>query len=292
MNETSRVVLTGVGGFLGSHLAHELITRNVELLLIVHETQPSSVISEVAEVASSKDLQWRDQLMRFNPTHIIHAATRFQVRHSRDDIQPMLRSNIEFGTQLLDIAHACGSRFTTISSAWQMYQGKKNTPLNLYAATKQAFDTLADFYRAEGLNLSRLYLFDVYGPGDRRQKLVPLLMEAARVKSPLMATSGRQLIDLTYVDDVVRAVVEVSLGSDVPDCGDWVVKSGPISVRRVAEIMSEAIGEAVPVTWGAIEERNKEMTFDWGLEPVVPGWKPEVDLPDGLLQTWNEALRD
>ena len=289
-----RIVLTGVTGFLGSHLLNSLVTREVDLCLV---TRAASVRNDghstASEFVSTEDRNWMEVVRDFHPTCVIHTATRFQVSHDRSDISPMITANVEVGTVLLDIAHECGSRFVTTSSAWQHYQGLPGLPVNLYAATKQAFDVIANFYRGEGLDLRRLTLFDVYGPKDTRRKLVPLLLEAARTGVPMQATSGRQLIDLTYVDDVVRAVLMIALDSATIEASDAVLKSGPVSVRQVAEVLEWVIGQPVPVNWGATLDRPREMREDWGLEPVLPHWKPEVPLAEGLSRIWEvEQSRD
>ena len=293
MSGRARVVLTGAGGFLGSHLCLDLLTLDLDLLLLTNTSPPPApAVERGVAMTSVTDPAWLDEVNAFNPTCVIHGATRFQVSHSRDDITPMVWANVEIATQLVDVAYSCGSRFVTVSSAWQRYEGRDHAPVNLYAATKQAFDSIADFYQGEGLDLTRLFLFDVYGPGDRRRKLVPLLMSAAATGQPLQATSGRQLIDLTFVDDVVRAITDVALGNESPSFVDAVVKSGAMTIRQVAEIVSEAIRRPVPVEWGAVPDRSKEMLNDWELEPVLPGWSPTVSLTEGLKRTWEGAHDD
>ena len=289
-----RIVLTGASGFLGSHLHAALLRRDVELCLVTHQRIPSIAGAESAEkVVSVKTPDWIDAVEAFAPNCFVHAATRFQVTHDRSDIPPMVRANVEVGTQLLDLAYHHDARFVTISTAWQLYEGLPRNPMNLYAATKQAFDSIADFYRGEGLDLVRLFLFDVYGPGDTRKKFVPLLMEAARTGAPMHATSGQQLIDLTYVDDVVEAIIGCAMRQSPATTIDSVLKSGTRPVRQVAEVFGDVIGAPVPVIWGAIPDRQKEMRQDWGLEPVLLDWSPTVDLSEGLKRVWEwEGVRD
>lgn len=293
MKAASRIVLTGAGGFLGSHVARQLSQSQDELLLVTHVRQPPiEVIATGTKIVSVSELGWVDEVARFEPTCIIHAATRFQVGHTQSDIVPMMRANVEFGAQLLDVAHRQQSRLVTISSAWQRYEGKTASPVNLYAATKQAFDAIADFYHSEGLDLRRLFLFDVYGPGDKRRKLVPLLMEALRTGQPLQATSGRQLIDLTFIDDVVRAVLMTAFDEQTQSLPNYVVKSGSLPVRDVAAILGQVVGGDIPVDWGAVPDREKEMICDWNLEPVLANWRPDVTLREGLRRSWEDYVNE
>lgn len=284
----SRLLITGAGGFLGSHVARHLAGKPVSVLLLTHKSPPP-LLPETHAVRHVSVLSpdWMKGVEDFHPDAIVHAATRFQVTHDRSDIPAMLHANVQVGTQLLDIAHELGAHFITTSTAWQQYRGLPRSPVNLYAATKQAFDSIADYYRGEGLRLSRLFLFDVYGPQDRRRKLVPLLLEAARSRIPMDATSGKQLIDLTYVDDVVRAICELALGTNQAVGSDVVLKSGPVTVRHVADVLEDVTGQPVPVNWGTVPDRPKEMMEDWHLEPVLFNWSPKVSLKEGLGRVWN-----
>lgn len=291
MNAAPKICLTGSGGFLGSHLARRIADRDCELLLVTHVSKaPREAVARGAKVVSVLDDNWLDQVDQFEPTCFVHAATRFQVGHTQGDVVPMIRANVEVGALLLDMAFRRSSRFVTLSSAWQKFQGRPISPVNLYAATKQAFDTIADFYCGEGLDLRRLTTFDVYGPADKRQKLVPLLFKTSRTGRPLQATSGQQLIDLTFVDDVVRAVTMIAFDEETQSSIDYVVKSGSLPVREVVDILSDVVGKDVPVNWGAVPDREKQMTYDWDLEPVLPNWKPEIGLREGLRRSWEHYL--
>ena len=288
-----RIALTGATGFLGSHLLETLMGTDLDVAVLIHQTPIlDEAVSSGVSVVRTGLPDWQERLLEFDPDCVIHTATRFQVNHDRRDISPMIRANVEFGTELLQISAETGARLVTFSSFWQRYEGRSQAPMNLYAATKQAFDDVADYFRDDGLDLTRLTLFDVYGPGDTRVKLVTLLVRAALSGDPLEASSGNQLIDLTYVDDVVEAVLQVALESDAAGEGDFVVRSGALPLRNVASTLSEVVGRPVPVVWGARPDRPREMRQDWEMGTLLPGWSPRVSLSEGLSRVWTEVQNE
>lgn len=288
-----RVLLTGGSGFLGSHIFRALTKAEVEIAVVTHVNSVGNRqrADEFLSLPTSNDA-WKQEALDFRPTHVVHAATRFQVNHDGQDIRPMIRANVELGTELLEIGAETNAQFLTFSSFWQQYEGRGHQPMNLYAATKQAFDEIADYFRNEGLDLARLTLFDVYGPGDTRSKLVPLLIHAALSGEPLDASSGMQLIDLTYIDDVVDAVMQVLFEMPPKEPADFVVRSGARKIRDVVDTLGQVTGSEVPVCWGARPDRPREMREDWDVGVLLPDWSPKVTLPAGLERVWNAARNE
>ena len=138
---------------------------------------------------------------------VVHLASLFMASHRSEDVLPLLTSNILFATRLLDAAVRSGVQwFVNTGTAWQHYEGRGYSPVNLYAATKQAFESLAQYYvEAHGLRFVTLALGDTYGPGDTRSKLLNLWCRIAKAGTPLDMSAGLQKIDLVYVSDVAEA---------------------------------------------------------------------------------------
>ena len=177
--------------------------------------------------------------------------------------------------------------FVNAGTAWQHVDGEPYRPKGLYAATKQAFEDVLRYYAdADQLHVVTLNLYDSYGPDDPRGKLVSALVNAARSGKHLDMTSGRQLIDLVHVDDVVRAFSHAfSLARGMPFCEAraFAVSSGQaVSLRELVGIVEAIVGHPLDVTWGAREDRANEMLTPWYAGDPLPGWSPRIKLVDGL----------
>lgn len=284
-----QVLLTGVTGFVGSHLARALAADGDEVHAVVRPGARLDRIPDLLDRVERHEDDGDGGLARAvdaaQPEVAFHLATRFVAEHQPADVGPLVADNVAFPTRLLAALAGSGATFVNVGTAWQHVEGAPYRPKNLYAATKQAFEDVLTHYRAnEGLRCATVHLFDSYGPQDHRGKLLAALLGALRTRTPLEMSSGEQLIDLVHVDDIVRA-----LRLAVPAAVDGVVPAHfaagtgqPRSIRDVVAVLEQVAGRPVPVRWGARPDRAGEMQVPWDAGPPVPGWEPEVPLADGL----------
>jgi nucleoside-diphosphate-sugar epimerase len=289
---TSRVaLLTGATGFVGSHLARRLVRDGWSVCALTRpplDRLPSGV--EPVEIPGSPDALIRS-VDAVAPTVCFHLATRFQGHHEPVDVPDLVEANVGFGAQLAEaVARTSRCPFVNVGSAWQRFEGRVGAPTTLYAATKQAFEDILTFYaQVEGLPVATLYFFDTYGPDDRRQKLVPLLFDAARRGRELEMSGGHQLIDLLHVDDAVSALLAVAellrSGEGTGEGGGagFAARTGaPVTVRELVELVEQATARSLRLRWGARPYRPREMFTPWLSPPPPPGWSPTIALADGL----------
>ena len=88
------------------------------------------------------------------------------------------------------------SKIINTGTFWQHYENREYSPTCLYAATKQAFESILHYYvEAKFLMIITLILFDSYGPSDPRPKLFSLLQEARQSEKVIAMSPGEQKID-------------------------------------------------------------------------------------------------
>lgn len=289
-----RALLTGVTGFVGSHLARVLLADGVEVHAVVRTGAHLERIAalgpdlrlHVDEGGGSLD----DAVGAARPDVAFHLATRFVTRHVPGEVGDLVADNVTFGTRLAEALVGSGATLVNTGTAWQHVDGAAYAPKNLYAATKQAFeDVLVHYRRNAGLATVTVNLFDTYGPDDHRPKLIAALVGAVRSGEALAMTSGDQLIDLVHVDDVVAALrLAVTVAADqagpgAAEVGPFGAGSGaPRTIREVVEVLGRVAGRPVPVRWGERPDGTDDMRTPWDAGPPVPGWAPVVPLDEGL----------
>ena len=279
-----RVLVTGASGFIGSHTVAELVRRGAHVAATTR-----ALPIEIAQVSIKVDSGMETGIAEFKPQCVIHLATKFMPSHTEKDISPLIESNIEFGTRVLQVSTELGAIFLTASSHWQHYQGEIYSPISLYAATKQAFITVAEYYKVAGLDFRELTLFDSYGINDFRQKLVSLLLQAAQSGEAIEMGEGNQLIDLLYVSDTVSALLMLADMQKNIDT-TYVARSHfPLTVRELVSKVESVTGHEIKAQWGIREPRPREMIQDWQFGTQLLGWKPEVSLEQGISLCWAEV---
>jgi len=291
-----KVLVTGATGFVGSHLCRCLIKNgecNVHLIV-----RPTSKLTQLEDVKEDVYIHVYDGtiknmvqiLKEVSPDLVYHLASLFISEHQSAHVDDLIRSNILFATQLVEamVQSDCLKLINT-GTSWQHYQNKDYSPVNLYAATKQSFEDILQYYvEVHKLDVITLKLYDTYGPDDSRPKLINLLMRIAETGEELTMSPGEQFIDLVYIDDVVVAFLkaaECMLAGKVRGHERYTVSSGkPIQLRELVELFEKVCGKKLNVKWGERPYRKREVMVPFSPFDSVPGWKPEISLKEGLLR--------
>lgn len=282
-------LLSGGTGFLGGHLQRYLLKQGHRVISLVRRNVGADSATNPSLTLLSTSDNWHQQIEGQRLDAIYHTAASGMVAKEALDVDAIVDANISLGLKLLETARAqSGKRpaFIHCASFWQFSNGTLDyAPNSLYGASKQAFCDLVEHYRRnEGIPALGLVLFDTYGPGDRRQKLIwALVAHCARLRAgvptePFPMTGGEQQVAFTHIDDVVqgferaRELLEID-GGDHPL---YFLRGTELQYLRqqIAEALSHADVPQSAINWRARAYRGGEiMTLVKG--PTLPGWQPE-----------------
>lgn len=279
-------LITGAGGFIGAVLARRLLVEGWHVNLLA---RPGSAIADDLEHAATVHRTTENTadivaaVAAARPDVVFHLASLYLAEHATADIERLIASNILLTSQLAEaltkVLPTGKARLVATGTAWQHFRGPGYLPVNLYAATKQAGDDLLRYFTdARDLSLIRLKLFDTYGAGDTRRKLVQLLVDAAVSGQRLGMSPGEQVMDISHVDDVVGAFVVAGnrlLQSTAPLDEEYLVSGERWKVRDLVSLIGCKLNRPLNVIFGERPYRAREV-----MEPIVPG--PEQRLPGWL----------
>jgi nucleoside-diphosphate-sugar epimerase len=296
MSSQRKAIVTGATGFVGHHLATTLIARGWEVTIIVRSGSPNARIptGSNVEVHDGSTRQMIEIFKRNSPEVVFHLASMVLTGHTVDQVDLLVESNLRFGLQLLEAAsHAGCTRFINTGTGWQHFENKDYDPVCLYAATKQAFENLIQFYvNVSGMKVVTLKLHDNYGKKDPRRKLMVLLLNAARTGEMVDLSPGEQRIDLLNVKDVSEAYIiadEVIRSKDLPSHEHYMIKAeSTISVRELVAMIRQVTGQELNVRWGARPYRDREVMLPSDRGEPLPGWKQTMSLEEGIGEIWAE----
>jgi len=290
-----RALVTGATGFVGSHLTRTLVHEGWVVHILARPTADLSALGLAQDRVTVHRYEGSVQALTATlddsaPDVVFHLASLFISEHDPDDVEPLIAANILFPTLLLEAMSKTRARcLINTGTAWQHYQDAPYSPVCLYAATKQAFEGVLQYYvEAHKFRAITLKLFDTYGPEDRRPKLFSLLARAARSTQPLAMSAGDQHLDLVYIDDVVaaylsaarRLVDELHGGHEV-----YAVSSGStVRLRDVVSVYERVKRMHLNIAWGAMPYRQRETMVPWSGGISLPGWKPRVSLSEGIAR--------
>jgi nucleoside-diphosphate-sugar epimerase len=294
MTEARRAVVTGATGFVGSRLCRALVGAGWEVHVVARAGSSLYNLGDAARAVASVHrhdgttpslVAWFGEV---RPDVTFHLASLFIAEHSVDQVTPLVEGNVLFGAQVAEAMARNGlDRLVNAGTSWQHFGDSAYDPVCLYAATKQAFEDVLEYYvRARALRVVTLKLFDTYGPGDPRPKLFRLLREAAASRAALPMSGGEQLIDLVYVDDAVEAFRLAAarlLDGEAQGHERYAVSSGkPIRLRDLVELYARVAGTPLEIDWGTRPYRAREVMTPWTRGAPLPGWAPAIALEAGL----------
>jgi nucleoside-diphosphate-sugar epimerase len=296
-----KILMTGSTGFIGTHLYSKLKKSDCDIKVIINKNP--IVYSE--NILEEKDIhtyvnhyKLKDFITSFNPDLCIHLASSSSEDGSLESIDNLINSNLKFSTELINSLSLSSCRkFINTGTSWQHYESVVYNPVNLYAATKQAFQDILLYYaEAFDFRIITLKLFDTYGPNDHRKKIINLLLNQIKSEQPIKLTPGNQLINLVHVDDIVEAYM-VAIELIVKNSGEKITEYGvssnkSISIKSLVKLIEELSGSDLNIIFGGFNYRNREVFTPWRSFNLLPGWKPKIELDAGLKEMLNDYPQD
>lgn len=288
---TPRALVTGSTGFVGSHLTKHLRTLGWNVAVLVRPKSDQRLLTDLDQIQIYEHSGSLNSMLKIveaaKPDVVFHLASHVISDHTPTALDDLVHSNILFGTQLVEAMTTAGiNNLVNTGTGWQHFGGSPYSPVNLYAASKQAFESILQYYlEAEKLKVITLKLNDTYGSNDSRPKVLNQLKQFANSHSQLQMTDGWQELDLVHVLDVVEAYELAGQRLLEPTFlrrEEYSVSSGrPIVLRDLVQLCRSAWNAEIRINWGGREYRSREMMKPW-LGTTLPGWVPKISIMAGL----------
>lgn len=284
-----KILVSGSSGFIGSHLVKRLLQEKHDLCVIV---RPSTKIKQKINTFVYRDSpeKLNSFLEKEKFDGVIHLASLFLAQHKTEDIKGLVDSNILFGTILLEAAVKNNIPwFINTGTFWQHYQNKNYSPVNLYAATKQAFENIAKYYiETSQINFVTIKLNDTFGPDDIRPKIFTLWKKISETGQQLDMSKGEQIIDISFIDNVIDGYIElirlVSKDKNRKLSGkSFAISSNErMTLKKLSETYQRTTKTKLNINWGGKPYRDREVMIPWSRGKKIPGWRQNVTLKEGI----------
>lgn len=304
-----RVLLTGGAGFIGSHVADRLVSEGHEVAVVDdlsrgrRENLPQGVLFYEADFRGCEKV-----FREFEPEAVCHHAAQVDVRRSVEHPTVDLEINAGGTLRLLENCVEYGvGRFVFASTGGAIYGEQQKfpgdeehpqRPVSPYGISKMAAEHYLRFYEAQyGLSHVALRYANVYGPRQDphgEAGVVAIFAERLSIgESCAINGTGEQTRDYVYVEDVARANL-LALEPTAP-YGAYNIGTGiETSVNELYGTMSEISGSRLAPERGPAKSGEQlRSSLDYARAADILGWRPEVEIADGLTRTLEHfgALR-
>lgn len=285
-----KILLTGTNGFIGKNLKIHL--KNNHEIFEIKRLKKS--------VRKNKNIFYYDYEIKnlidfFNsvkPDIVIHLASLFLSEHESHDINDLIKSNILFSSHIVEAMSKSKCRnIINTGTSWQNFNDEVYNPVNLYAATKEAFFKILYFYHlSHNINCVNIKLFDTYGQKDKRKKLFNILNQASKGERTIDMSDGKQKINLLHVNDVCKGFESaLNLFKNRKTFFETYALSSRevITLKRLVTKYLRINKLNVKINWGKKKQREKEVVNPWSNYVLLPNWKQEIYLEYGLKNLYE-----
>ena len=304
------VLVTGAGGFIGSHLVEELARRGARVRCFVRYTSRFSAgyLDELSsDVAASIEVV-RGDLRDADAVDAAVAGTDFVFHlgaligipysyvHPRETVDTNVGGTLNVATaavrhDVCRLVHTSSSEVYGTARVVPISESHVLQGQSPYSASKIGADKLVEsFHQSFGLPAVTVRPFNTYGPRQSARAVIPTVLTQALVGGVVKVGNTSPRRDFTFVADTVAGLIRAA---EVEPALGMVLNLGTgseISIGALISLVSEILGRELQVV--SDEERVRpaasevdRLCSDNSLARSVLGWSPTVDLKTGLRQT-------
>jgi NAD dependent epimerase/dehydratase len=306
--KAKRVLVTGAGGFIGSHLVERLAVLGAEVRALVHYNSlgrwgwldESPVAKDIQVVAG--DITDRDALREALADReiVFHLAALIAIPYSYRAPESYVRTNVEGTLNVLQCTKLAGVERVVHTSTSEVYGTARYVPIDEshplqgqspYAASKIGADKMVEaFHRSFGLPVVTVRPFNTFGPRQSARAVIPTVITQCLCGQTVHLGNLRPTRDMNFVSDTVEGFL-CAAGTPEAVGGTFNLGSGrEIAVGELAQLIGRLANRPVDVASETARLRPEGSEVDRLLANNqqarnVLHWTPAVTLEEGLRRT-------
>ncbi|NQT05143.1 MAG: NAD-dependent epimerase/dehydratase family protein [Dehalococcoidia bacterium] len=301
------VLVTGVTGFIGSHLLRKLVEYGAIVAALIRPTAPRHRIEDVASEVTLFEANLEDYDAVAKAVTISHPQIAFHlaahgVGQVLGDVPMICRANVLGTVHLLKaLEHISYERFIFAGTCHEYgnYEGRIReesslNPQSAYAASKTAAWAFCNAYFYAGSHpVLTLRPVATYGPDDEPSRLIPQVITYALRGEDIPLTGGEQKRDFLFIDDVVEGFLRAGLAQPFParvinlaSGQEYTVSEIVAQILRLTGSQSRPLFSTLPYGKGELWHAS----YDTSVSRCLLGWEPKTSFEEGLRRTisWHQ----
>ncbi|MEW6716784.1 MAG: GDP-mannose 4,6-dehydratase [Chloroflexota bacterium] len=307
-----KVLVTGAGGFIASHLVERLVTEGAYVRAFVRYNSrgdpgllkllPSDVFEALEIVAGDlRDLPAIQEAVK-GVSLIFHLGALIAIPYSYVHPAEVVETNV-MGTLNVLLA----SRYVEVeriihTSTSEVYGTAMEVPIcedhplqgqSPYSASKIGADKLAEsFYCAYNLPIVTLRPFNTYGPRQSTRAVIPTIITQALTGNTIKLGNLEAIRDFTYISDTISGFLKVATTSEIEGETFNLGTGYEVSIGELTEKILSLIGKSAKIMVDSARLRPEKSEVERLLSDnrkarEILGWQPQITLDDGLQHTIN-----
>ena len=303
-----RVLITGAGGFIGSHLVEACVAAGDDVRVLLRYNSRNSrgwldglecerQLDVIAGDVRDPDLV--NRAVRGVDT-IFHLAALIGIPYSYESPLAYVKTNVEGTANVLMAARDHGVNNVILTSTSETYGSAQHVPMDEshpavaqspYAATKIAADQLGlSFARSFGLGVKIARPFNAYGPRQSLRAIVPTVISQLLSGTEVVVGNTHPTRDFTFVTDTVAGLLAVARSQELAGTAVNIGMGQEVSVGALIDVIARLMGVRARVVNASERQRPEASEVDRLLCDnrrliAATGWTPAHTLETGLTET-------
>lgn len=281
------IALAGATGFLGSNLLAAFLELDFKVVVLKRTTSNTYRINQFLHKVEVYDIDKVSVSEVFKICKVdIVVNTVCGYGRSKSSVKEVLNSNLLFGIELLEAS------FLNNIKSFIHTDTLLPRNLNVYSLSKAQFVDWLSFF-SEKMQIVNFRIEHMYGPDDDKEKFLPwLIHQMMESDNDINLTSGEQLRDFIYIDDVVSAyTLVISNLMNLPNWNQFDIGTNNfITVKKFVLDVASKVAKVVDfdvvskLKFGVVPYRKGEVMIPvLNNEPLLQlGWTPTVEINEGL----------
>ena len=251
------ILITGASGFVGSHVLDDCLKNNFNVHAIFRHSKKNASFTkkykkQIFPIFYNNIYEIKNKLTNCKIDYVIHCATHYIKKHDHNDIENIIKSNVLFSTILLDaVVNIKIKKFINLGTVWQHFNDTKNLAFNLYAATKQSFECIFNYYKNQYTKIKfyNILLTDTFGTNDKRKKLIPILLKNFNKKNQDKINIPKNLsMNLVNINEVTKCL-NILLKNN-SESNNYVIKSKQdVKIFDLINFLNNNLEKKIKINW-------------------------------------------
>jgi nucleoside-diphosphate-sugar epimerase len=251
------ILITGASGFVGSHVLDDCLKNNFNVHAIFRHSKKNVSFAkkykkQIFPIFYNNIYEIKNKLTNCKIDYVIHCATHYIKKHDHNDIENIIKSNVLFSTILLDaVVNIKIKKFINLGTVWQHFNDTKNLAFNLYAATKQSFECIFNYYKNQYTKIKfyNILLTDTFGTNDKRKKLIPILLKNFNKKNQDKINIPKNLsMNLVNINEVTKCL-NILLKNN-SESNNYVIKSKQdVKIFDLINFLNDNLEKKIKINW-------------------------------------------
>ena len=306
--QNKKVLVTGAGGFIGSHLAELLVSEGAEVRALTRYNGGGR-LGWLDESPKAKDMEILlgditdpfavKEYLRGVDT-VFHLAALIAIPYSYIAPASYLRTNGEGTLNVLQAARELGVRRVLHTSTSEVYGTAEYAPIDEkhplkgqspYSASKIAADKMAEsYYRSFDLPVVTVRPFNTYGPRQSARAVIPTIITQALRGGPVKLGSLHPTRDMTFVGDTAAAFLKAGTAEGAEGMTINLGTGSEVSIGEMVAAVGRVLGRELVVETEDQRKRPEKsevnrLLSDNALAAKALDWRPTVSFDEGIAET-------